>query len=174
MTTDATDTIWFSASAFGIAPNNVNKHYGNTFPCSSSASQVMGAVESNFAAFGNYSAGPFGVSFSPPSGMGAGSQIPITASYFGINQSMGVGVQSMSSSSMSFSTLPGGHLFYPGNISFSASSAGSGSISFNINLSGTFNGVINGAKYYLGGSAFENAQWNHFLSKVQAYCSLGG
>uniref|UniRef100_A0A372IIL6 Uncharacterized protein n=2 Tax=Paracidobacterium acidisoli TaxID=2303751 RepID=A0A372IIL6_9BACT len=106
--------------------------------------------------------------------MGVGSEIPITATYFGINQNMGVSVQSMSSSSMSFSTLPGGHLFYPGAITFSASQAGNGMVSFNINLSGTFNGPINGAKYYLGGSAFENAQWNHFLSKVQAYCSLGG
>jgi hypothetical protein len=75
---------------------------------------------------------------------------------------------------MTFNTLPGGHLFYPGNMSFSASSAGAGSINFNINLSGTFNGVFNGAKYYLGGGAFENAQWNHFLGKVKAYCSLGG
>jgi hypothetical protein len=49
----------FAVCAFGLAPNNVNKHYGNTLPCSSSASQIMGAVESNFGAFGDYSAGPF-------------------------------------------------------------------------------------------------------------------
>ncbi|MBT9333390.1 hypothetical protein, partial [Paracidobacterium acidisoli] len=163
-----------SANVPGPAPNNVNKPYGRTFPCSSTAGQVMGAVESNFAAFGNYSAGPFSLAFHQPPQMGVGSEIPITATYFGINQNMGVSVQSMSSSSMSFSTLPGGHLFYPGAITFSASQAGNGMVSFNINLSGTFNGPINGAKYYLGGSAFENAQWNHFLSKVQAYCSLGG
>lgn len=132
----------------------------------------MGAVESNFAAFGNYSSGPFSLSFGTPPMMGVGAEIPITAGYFGLNQNMGVSVQSMSSSSMSFSTLPGGHLLYPAGISFSASSAGNGSISFNINLAGNFNGLVNGAKYYLGGAAFENAQWNHFLGKVSAYCSL--
>jgi RHS repeat-associated protein len=156
------------------APNNVNKQYGATIPCGSSAGQVMGAVESNFAAFGNYSAGPFSLAFHQPPQMGAGSEIPITAGYFGVSQNMGVSVASMSSQSMTFNTLPGGHLFYPGSISFSASPAGNGSINFNINLSGTFNGVFNGAKYYLGGAAFENAQWNHFLGKVKAYCSLGG
>ena len=167
-----TDTTWFATCANGNAPSNVSKHYGVTVPCSSSASQVMGAVESNFAAFGNYSAGPFSLSFSQPSGMGVGSQIPITAGYFEISQNMGVSVQSMSSSSMSFSTLPRGHLLYPAGISFSASSADAGSISFNINLAGNFNGLVNGAKYYLGGPAFEDAQWNHFLGKVSAYCSL--
>jgi RHS repeat-associated protein len=155
------------------APNNVVKHYGVTVPCSSSASQVMGAVESNFAAFGNYSSGPFSLSFGTPPMMGVGAEIPITAGYFGLNQNMGVSVQSMSSSSMSFSTLPGRHLLYPAGITFSASSAGNGAISFNINLAGNFNGLVNGAKYYLGGAAFENAQWNHFLGKVSAYCSLG-
>jgi hypothetical protein len=77
MTALAIDMMRFAVCAFGIAPNNVSKHYGVTVPCSSSASQVMGAVESNFAAFGNYSSGPFSLSFSQPSGMGVGSQIPI-------------------------------------------------------------------------------------------------
>ena len=74
---------------------------------------------------------------------------------------------------MSFSTLPGGHLFYPGAISFSASQAGNGMVSFNINLSGNFNGVINGAKYYLGGSAFENAQWHETASTLQGAAPCG-
>jgi hypothetical protein len=52
----------------------------------------MGAVESNFAAFGNYSAGPFSLAFPK---MGAGSEIPITAGYFGATQSMGVSVASI-------------------------------------------------------------------------------
>jgi hypothetical protein len=98
----------------------------------------MGAVESNFNAFGNYSAGPFSLAFSQPPGMGAESVIPITATYFGFAQNMDVQVQSMSSSSMSFRTLPTQHLLYPAGISFSASSAGAGSINFNINLSESF------------------------------------
>jgi len=154
--------------------DNVVKHYGVTVPCSSSAGQVMGAVESNFAAFGNYSAGPFSLAFHQPPGVGVESQIPITAGYFGFAQNMTVQVMSMSSSSMSFRTLPTQHLLYPAGITFSASSAGTGSINFNIDLHGNFNGLLNGAKYYLGGAAFENAQWNHFLGKVKAYCSVGG
>src|SRR5215469_6729432 len=163
-----------AASAFGLAPSNVVKHYGVNVPCSSSAGQVMGAVESNFAAFGNYSSGPFSLAFHTPAQVGVGSEVPISTGYFGFTQNMGISVQSISSSSMSFSTLPGGHLLYPAGITFSASSAGAGSISFNIDLAGNFNGLFNGAKYYLGGAAFENAQWNHFLGKVKAYCSLGG
>jgi hypothetical protein len=165
-------TMEFAASVSALAPSNVNKQYPLTTHCGSSASQVMGAVESNFAAFGNYSFGPLNVNFHQPAQMGAGSEIPITVGTFGVNQSMGVQVQSMSSSSMTFNTLPGGHLFFPGSITFSASDTGSGGINFNINLSGNFNGPINAAKYIAGGFAFENAQWNHFLAKVQAYCSL--
>jgi hypothetical protein len=127
----------------------------------------MGAVESNFAAFGNYSVGPLSVNFQQPAQMGAGSEIPITVGTFGFNQNMGVQVQSMSSSSMTFNTLPGGHLFFPGSITFSASDTGSGGVNFNINLSGNFNGPINAAKYSAGGFAFENAQWNHFWLKFK-------
>ncbi len=154
------------------APKSANKHYGLTTPCGSTASQVMGAVEGNFSHFGNYSAGPFSVSFSPPAGMGVGSTIPITVGAFGFTQNMGVSVASMSSQSMTFNTLPGGHLFYPGSISFAASPASAGSINFDINLSGTFNGATNAAKYYAGGALFENAQWNHFLGQVGAFCEV--
>lgn len=118
----------------------------------------MSAVEVNFASFANYSAGPFSVTFAPPAGMGIGSTIPINVGYFGFTQSMGVGVQSMSSQSMTFSTLPGGHLFYPASITFAASSAGPGSINLSINLAGNFNGATNAAKYYAGGALLENAQ----------------
>lgn len=159
-----------SASDPVVAPNNVVKHYPLTTACSSTAGQVMGAVEGNFASFGNYSAGPFSVTFSPPAGMGVGSTIPISVGYFGFTQNMGVSVQSMSSQSMTFSTLPGGHLLYPASITFAASPAGPGSINFNINLAGNFNGATNAAKYYGGGALLENAQWNHFLGKVSSFC----
>lgn len=80
MTAAAIDMIGFAACANGPAPNNFTKHYGLTTPCGSSASGVMGAVESNFARFGNYSrwGGAESVSFAPPAGMGVGSTIPIT------------------------------------------------------------------------------------------------
>ena len=78
-----------------------------------------------------------------------------------------------SNQSMTFNTQPGGHLFYPGSISFAASPAQPGAINFNINLSGTFNGPTNAAKYYAGGALFEDAQWNHFLGQVAAFCKVG-
>jgi hypothetical protein len=74
---------------------------------------------------------------------------------------------------MTFSTLPGGHLLYPASITFAASPAGSGSINFNIDLAGKFNGKTNAAKYYAGGALLENAQWNHFLGNVSSFCGVG-
>jgi RHS repeat-associated protein len=154
------------------APNNFTKHYGLTTPCGSSASQVMGAVEGNFANFGNYSrwGGAESVTFSPPAGMGPGSTIPINVGIFGVNQSLSVNVQSMNSQSMTFTTNPG-HLIYPGSITFAASPASPGSINFNINLGGT---VTSPAEFNFGGSAFEDAQWNHFLGQVSGFCKVGG
>jgi hypothetical protein len=133
----------------------------------------MSAVEGNFARFANYSAGPFSVTFSPPAEMVAGSTVPISVGYFGFTQNMGVQVQSLSSQSMTFNTLPGGHLFYPGSITFSASPAGAGSITFNVNLTGTFNGWTNAAKYWSGGALFENGQWNHLLDQISVFCKVG-
>jgi len=132
----------------------------------------MGAVESNFANFGNYSrwGGAESVTFSPPSGMGPGSTIPINVGIFGTNQSLSVNVQSMNSQSMTFTTNPG-HLIYPGYITFAASDASAGAINFNINLGGN---VTNSAEFKFGGSAFEDAQWTHFLGQVSGFCRVGG
>jgi len=126
----------------------------------------------NFAQFGNYSrwGGLESVTFSPPSGMGPGSTIPITVSVFGFTQDLSVNVQSMNSQSMTFTTNPG-HLLYPASITFAASPASPGSINFNINLGGT---VANPTEFTFVGSAFEDAQWNHFLGKVVAFCKAGG
>jgi len=149
----------------------VSKQYGLSTACSSSASQLMGAVESNFPRFGNYSrwGGLESVTFSPPVGMGPGSTIPISVGIFGVSQSLSVTVQSMSAQSMTFTTNPG-HLLYPAFITFAASNGSRGSINFNINLGGT---VASPLKFYFGGSSFEDAQWNHFLGQVGAYCKAG-
>jgi RHS repeat-associated protein len=150
------------------APNNVSKHYGITIPCTSSAADVMNFVQTSFGTFGNYSrwAGEESVTFSPPSGMGVGSTIPISVGTFGIFQTLSVNVASMNSQSMTFTTNPG-HLLYPASITFSASPAAQGSINFNINLGGT---IANRFEFYLGGGNFEDAQWNHFLGQVGSYC----
>jgi RHS repeat-associated protein len=97
----------------------VTKGYGLTTPCAMSASQTMGAVESNFARFGNYSrwGGLESVTFSPPTGMGVGSTIPINVGVAFANFSLSVTVQSMNSQSMTFTTNPG-HMLYPASITF--------------------------------------------------------
>ena len=87
----------------------------------------------------------------------------------GINQSLSVNVAAMSSQSMTFTTNPG-HLIYPGYITFAASLASAGAINFNINLGGT---VANSAEFNFCGSAFEDAQWNHFLGQVSGFCKVG-
>src|SRR6266542_5944040 len=110
----------------------------------------MGAVERNFARFGNHSRwfGAESVTFSPPAGMGPGSPIPISVSIFGFTQNLSVTVQSMNSQSMTFTTNPG-HLLYPASITFAAWPASPGSINFNINLEGT---VASPVQFYLRGS----------------------
>ena len=57
----------------------------------------------------------------------------------------------MNSQSMTFTTNPG-HLLYPAYITFAASPASPGSISFNINLGGT---VASPMEFRFGGSALE-------------------
>lgn len=162
--------IWKDDYDFGeelLAPNNVSKHYGITIPCTSSAADVMNFVETSFGTFGNYArwADEESVLFSPPSGMGVGSTIPISIGTFGIFQTLSVNVASMNSQSMTFTTNPG-HLLYPASITFSATPAAQGSIDFNINLGGT---IANPFEFYMGGGNFEDAQWNHFLGQVSSY-----
>ena len=152
--------------------NHVSKHYALTMTCSSGSSQVMGAVESNFSRFGNYSrwGGLESVAFFPPSNLAAGSNIPITVTVLGVPQSLSVTVQSMNSQSMTFTTNPG-HLLYPASITFAASPSAQGFIDFNINLGGT---VTNPLEFAAGGSNFEDAQWNHFVGQVSNFCGAGG
>ena len=161
-------------------PNNVVKDYNRNLPCGNAANQVMAAVESNFARFGNFTTrGPLGTSesvrFRPPSGtLQAGSSIPITVQvgrFYTLNSS--VTVQYANSQSLGFATVPG-HLLYPANISFSASQASSSAINFDINLSGNFPNTVNKFLFNMGGGAFEDAQWNHFLGQVGNFCLGGG
>jgi len=159
----------------GVAPGGgggafgptVTKHYGITIPCTSSATGVMGEVESGFGTYGDYSrlGGLESVTFYPPNAMDTGSTIPINVETFGFSWNVSVNVVAMSTQSMTFTTNPG-HVLYPASITFSASLAGPGSINFNIDLTGTVANPL----FYLGGGQFENAQWNHFLNQVSSYC----
>jgi hypothetical protein len=72
---------------------------------------------------------------------------------------------------MTFVTIPG-HILYPANITFSASNLPYG-VRFNIDLQGTFPSWFSQLEFELGGSAFEDAQWNHFLGQVVGFCKAG-
>jgi RHS repeat-associated protein len=138
------------------------KSYPKQIPCSLNAAQVMTQVESNFAQFGNFSTtGPLGisesVSFSPPAGpLQVGESIPITVVAGPATINTSVTVTAESSTSMTFTTVPG-HMFYPANITFSATNAGNGSISFNISIQGDFPNLKSWMEFQAGGSSFENA-----------------
>jgi RHS repeat-associated protein len=149
----------------------VSKHYAETTQCDSTAPQTMAAIESNFARFGNYSRwfGAESVTFFPPSNLHSGSLIPIDVGILGLNQQLSVTVTAVTVSRLTFATNPG-HLFHPGTISFAASGASQTSIDFEIALSGSFDNLLHWAEYTFGGGAFEDAQWNHFLGQVQAFC----
>jgi hypothetical protein len=61
-----------------------------------------------------------------------------------------------------------------GTISFSATDAGDGDITFSINVNANFSGVLSEGGYYLlGGSSFENNIWNNLLNDIQGAC-IGG
>ncbi|MGH9514301.1 MAG: hypothetical protein ACRD3P_01305 [Terriglobales bacterium] len=70
---------------------------------------------------------------------------------------------------MTFTTNPG-HLLFPAYITFAAGPASPASIDFNISLGGTIASQI---EFDFGGGAFEDAQWNHFLGQVTAFCKAG-
>jgi hypothetical protein len=70
---------------------------------------------------------------------------------------------------MTFTTTQG-HLIYPGSITFAASQASAGQITFNIDISGT---VAQQFQFAVAGSDFEDAQWEHFIAQVGSFCAEG-
>ena len=159
----------------------VNKSYPSVAqaePCEYSGTQLITNVESNFARFGNFTTTVAGVTesvaFNPPPGaLTVGESIPITIQVGGaytLNTS--VTVSAVTSNSFTFSTVPG-HILYPASITFSDVNLGNGELSFNINVSGKVPGFWAGVAWVLGGSSFEDAQWNNFLNNVADYCNLG-
>jgi RHS repeat-associated protein len=154
----------------------VSKKYHAQGPCVDNAKQVMNAVENNFSTFGNFkTAGPGGigesVTFNPaPGPLSVGESIPITiqvgASY---TQNVSVTVSSVTSGSLVFTTVPG-HFLYPATITFSASDIGSGSVGFDISVSGSTSSLLNTLAFIAGGGSFEDAQWQDFLSQIGVLC----
>src|SRR6185312_13252667 len=98
----------------------VSKSYETgVIPCSESASQVIGSIEGNFAAFGNFQTQALrgllneSVAFSPPAGpLHVGESIAIgiavTSRFLpSYHLSTSVNVAAMSSTAFTFSTVPG-------------------------------------------------------------------
>jgi hypothetical protein len=109
----------------------MKNYYPKQIPCFLDAAQVITQVETNLAEFGNFSTtGPLGISenvtFSPAAGpLQVGESIPITVVIGPVTINMSVNITAESSTSMAFTTVPG-HMFYPANITFSATNAGNG------------------------------------------------
>jgi len=87
-----------------------------------------------------------------------------------ITQNVAVQVSSVSSTSFTFTTLPG-HVLYPATISFSAATGSNGQLSFGINVSGNFSSPLSATLYYAGGYNLEDNIWNNVLANVKKDCA---
>lgn len=170
-----------NVSKNNVASNNgipVHRTFQRTFQCSSSASGLMNALESNFASFANNPASGDLSTFSifTPGPVSPGGQIGINVGVQAGGHTIGysdvsVTVQSATSSQLVFQSDPG-HVLYPATVSFSASDAGNGSIMFTTSVNATTNGLWGTAQFYLlGGRAGETSTWNNLLSNVASFCA---
>ena len=114
------------------------------------------------------------MTFSFQANLAPGSSIPINVSALSgmYNLNTTVTVQSISSESMTFTTVPG-HLLYPATIAFSACGSGK-DVAFSIRLTGNYPRVTNRIAFNRGGGHFANAQWSHFSDQVAKYCPAAG
>src|SRR6185437_10934951 len=154
-------------------PPDISKHFYVRTPCNATADQLMQAVEHDFSRFGDFSRwdGLESVTFLPAFlGVAPGATIPIRLGGV-VSLDTAVRVQSLGPGSMTFATIPG-HILYPASITFSASSLPYG-VRFNIVLQGSFPSWFSRLEFGLGGGAFEDAQWDHFLTQVVGFCKAG-
>jgi RHS repeat-associated protein len=161
-------------SSFSVS---VNRNFSRTFKCTSTASGVMNALENNFASFANNQAQGALSTFAvfTPGSLSPGHQLDINVGVQAFGHTFGysdvsVTVQSMTSNQLVFQSDPG-HVLYPARVSFSASNAGNGSITFTTNVSGATNGLLGTLKFYPGGGrAGETSTWNNLLNNVAKFC----
>jgi RHS repeat-associated protein len=152
----------------------INRKFSKNFACSSSASQVMNALESNFSGFANQTSGNTFSIFTPgPVSIGQQVDINVGLQLFGqvvAYNDVSVTVQSASSSSLVFQSTPS-HVLYPATVSFSASNIGNGQINFTTTVNATTNGALGTIEFYPFGMAGETATWNNLLANVGQFCS---
>lgn len=174
------------ADPLGLCPLNkhldVNKTWSRTFPCSMSATQVMAAVQNDMGAFADNSGPGFGSDF-PDQPLELGKAYVVTPGIwigssgpaFGPNEEgflpagiLAVAVTSQSANGWTFTTDPSEH-YINGTVSFSATNAGNGDITFSISAQGNWAGYLSrlfGAIIKAG----EEANWNNMLNNIQSYC----
>jgi len=165
----------------GSGGADVVKEYDSSTLCPEGASGLIQHLEANFSQFASYS-GSFGAL-----GLATGTVVfgsgPLT---LGRTVSIGsvvtapvlppqvvntsVTVTSLTSTSFTFTTVPG-HVLFPATITFAAMNAYVGSnVNFSIKINGDFASATDEAKYYLGGSDFEDGIWSHLLNTAAADC----
>ena len=111
----------------------------------------------------------------PPGAVSQGEQLDINVGLQAGGHTYGytdvsVVVSSVSSSSLVFQSTPN-HVLYPATVTFSASDAGNGTITFSTSVSAQTNGAGGSFEFYLGGGgAGEKATWNNLLNQVSKFC----
>ncbi len=169
-------------------PPGVNKSYPlNNISCRKSPSQIISDMEANFGSFGNFNGTysfhgiPWAVTGNVTFTGTVALNSTITINNLNVDTITGghlktmpfkvfVQVTQVSATSFTFTTLPG-HVLYPATISFTASSSGAGTLSFTINVNGSFANKQAEEGFNAAGSALEDKIWNHVLTQVQADCS---
>ncbi|HLZ93467.1 MAG TPA: hypothetical protein VKQ28_17305, partial [Candidatus Acidoferrum sp.] len=156
------------AGRVGGGNRSVNKAYVKTFPCSTNAVGLMSNVENNFASFANYqpSSGDAFTIFSPgPVSRGGrlliDAQLPqgnfegVTGIPFSAlsGTTSAVQVANVMPTTFSFQTVQGQHPFYPGTVTFAATDAGNGQITFSVNVSSDFANLFYRAAFDLVGAS---------------------
>jgi RHS repeat-associated protein len=151
----------------------VERKFTRTFHCNSSASEVMQALESDFASFADLATGSTSTIF-PPGPVTVGQQLDINVGLSAWGHTYGartvsVNVQSVTNTSLVFQSTEN-HVLYPATVSFMAKDAGNGSITFTTAVNAGTNGAAGTLQFLLGGSAGEKNTWNNLLGNVAAAC----
>jgi hypothetical protein len=173
----------------GPGLQNVQKNYGETMPCNKDAAGLMTDVQQNFSSFGNLSSGKTLLSqtsvtflnntgFGPASiSQGAALQILHRTTTFGFGVTAfttSVTAVGVTATSFTLTTNDITPVFFPASITFNASSAANGQVTFSIQvnavLAGGLFGTNSAAFYFGGGNALENSVWSNFLNNVQKDC----
>ena len=162
----------------GTHKRDVVKEFSGTFQCNVNASEAIKALEKNFSSFGNYSSAEGYVVFSPGAVVpGQTIRIDSTLNVPAVpraftSDTSAVTVGSVTQNSFTFETVQG-HPFYPGTITFRASDAGKGQITFSVDVNSNFANMLSRVGFSLGGQAFEKNIWTNLINNVKALCEKG-